>query len=97
MPHFLVEYREVGNAAQREAHRAAHIAYRKGLGEAMPLAGPVLDEAGTAVGSLIIVEAADRAEAEVLARRDPYVAEGVLELQSVRGYRIAAMKPPQKA
>lgn len=94
MPHFLVEYREVGEAASRDPHRAEHIAYRKALGAEMPLAGPLLDDAGRPVGSIVILEAADRAEAERVAARDPFVAAGVLELVSVRGYRIAAMKPP---
>ena len=94
MPHFLVEYREIGSAAAREAHRADHIAYRKGLGADMALAGPLLDEDDKPVGSVVIVQAADRAAADEIANADPYVAAGVLELVSVRRYRIAAMKPP---
>ena len=94
MPHFLVEYRELGNAAEREAKRGDHIAYRKGLGAAMALAGPLLGDKGEPVGSVVILEAADQAEAEAMAGRDPYVAAGVLALVSTRAYRIAAMKPP---
>ncbi|HTM96254.1 MAG TPA: YciI family protein, partial [Croceibacterium sp.] len=92
--HFIVEYRQLGNSAAREEKRGDHIAYRKGLGARMPLAGPLLDDAGQPVGSLVIVEAGDRAAAEALAAADPYVAAGVLELLSVRGFRIAAIKPP---
>jgi uncharacterized protein YciI len=94
MAHFLIEYRELGNPAAREELRPDHIAYRKGLGDQMPLAGPLLDDDGKPVGSLVILEAADRASAQGTAAADPYVAAGVLELVSVRGYRIAAMKPP---
>lgn len=97
MAHFLVEYSDIGTAETRERHRAEHIAYRKGLGNAMRLAGPILDDAGTAIGSLVILEADDRTEAEELAGHDPYIAAGVLKLSSVRGYRIAAMKPPEPA
>jgi uncharacterized protein len=97
MAHFLVEYRDVGTPETREKFRAEHIAYRKGLGQAMSLAGPILDDAGSATGSLVILEAHDRAAAKLLATRDPYVAAGVLQLSSVRGYRIAAMKPPEGA
>jgi uncharacterized protein YciI len=95
LAHFLVEYVDIGSAEAREQHRGGHIAYRKGLGGAMRLAGPILDDAGTSVGSLVILEADDRAAAEQLAMRDPYVAAGVLELSSVRGYRIAAIKGPE--
>jgi len=95
MAHFLVEYSEIGTAEAREQHRGEHLAYRKGMGDALRLAGPILDDAGIAIGSLVILEAEDRAAAEQLAVRDPYLAAGVLQLSSVRGYRIAAMKPPQ--
>jgi len=94
MSHFLVEYREIGSAEIREANRGAHIAYRKALGDALALAGPLLGDDGQPVGSVVILAAADRAEAEAIAARDPFVASGVLALASVRGYRIAAMNPP---
>lgn len=97
MAHFLIEYSDIGTSEARELHRGAHIAYRKGLGETLRLAGPILDDGGVAIGSLVILEADDRSEAEQLASRDPYVAAGVLQLSSVRGYRIAAMKPPEAA
>ena len=95
MPHYLVEYRELGNAGARDALRTDHVAYRKGLGSAMALAGPLLDEDDRPTGSVVIVEAADLNAAQGVAGADPYVAGGVLELVSVRRYRIAAMKPPQ--
>ena len=94
MPQFLVEYRDVGTSEERARLREEHIAFRKGLGGAIALAGPILDDDGNANGSLIILEAPDRASAEELASRDPYLTAGVLQLTSVRGYRIAAMKPP---
>ncbi len=94
MPHFLVEYRELGNPTAREEKRPDHIAYRKGLGSAMALAGPLLGSDDKPVGSVVIVEADSDAAAQELAQADPYVANGVFELVSVRRYRIAAMKPP---
>lgn len=94
MPHYLVEYRDIGTAEQREAHRTAHIGYRKGLGDAMLLAGPILDDDGSAIGSLIIIAADNPTIATEQAGNDPFVAAGVLELVSVRAYRIAAIKPP---
>lgn len=95
MPHYLVEYRELGSPEARERLRGEHIAYRKGLGEAMALAGPLLGTDDQPVGSVVIIEAADQAEAERTALADPYVGAGVLDCVSVRKYRIAAMKPPQ--
>jgi len=94
MAHFLVEYRELGNPTEREAKRADHMAYRKGFGDAMPLAGPLLAEDGKPTGSVVIIEAEDEAHASAAAKADPYVTAGVFELLSIRRYRIAAMKPP---
>lgn len=94
MAHFLVEYRELGNPEARDAKRPDHIAYRKGLGPAMALAGPLLDDADKPTGSVVILEAEDHDAAQALALADPYVAHDVMALASVRRYRIAAMKPP---
>ena len=95
MPHFLVEYRELGNPDARTRLRPDHIAYRKGLGPAMAMAGPLLGDDDQPVGSVVIIEAADQSAAEEVAGADPYVGANVLECVSVRRYRIAAMKPPQ--
>jgi uncharacterized protein YciI len=94
VPHFLVEYRELGNAARRDALRGTHVAYRKGLGDDMALAGPLLDDDDKPVGSVVILVAKDEASARATALADPYVAGEVLALESVRRYRIAAMKLP---
>jgi uncharacterized protein len=94
MAQFLVEYQDIGTPEARAEHRAEHIAYRKGLGAAMLMAGPLLDDAGNPDGSLVLLEAPDRAAAEQLALDDPYMARGVLQLKSIRGYRVMAMNPP---
>jgi uncharacterized protein YciI len=93
MAHFLVEYLEIGSPEQRTALRGEHIAYRKGLGDHLPLAGPILDDTGRPIGSLVIVEAADQYEATRIATADPYVTAEVFKLVSVRPYRIAALRP----
>jgi uncharacterized protein YciI len=96
MAHFLVEYADTGDAQAREAHRGAHISYRKQLGARLALAGPLMGEDGKPSGSVVIIEAESRAEAELWALQDPYIVHGVLKLVSLRGYRIAAMNPPSK-
>lgn len=97
MAHFLVEYRDTGMAGVREEKRGDHIAYRKGLGSAMALAGPLLGDGDAPVGSVVIIEADDQQQAQAVAEADPYVGAGAMEIVSVRKYRIAAMKPPQSA
>jgi len=89
MAQFLVRYDQTGTAELREQMRGEHIAYRKSLGESMLLAGPLLDDTGTPVGSVIILAATDREEAERAARQDPFVREGLLTLRSIEPMRIA--------
>ena len=93
MPHYLVEYRELGNAEARARLRDDHIGYRRSLGMAMT--GPLLDDDDKPVGSVVIIEADGQQQAEDMAGADPYVGAGVLECVSVRKYRIASMRPPQ--
>lgn len=94
MNHYLIRYAQSGSADQREQLRGTHIAYRKALGSALALAGPLLSETGEPVGSTIIVAATDAAEADRIATGDPYVLAGLLRLTSIERLRIAAMVPP---
>ena len=91
MPHFIVEYRELRSADARQAHRGEHIAYRKSFGAAMPLAGPIMDDVGNPIGSVIILQAKNKAEAKRLSLKDPFVQHGVFDLVSVRNFRIASL------
>lgn len=97
MPHFLVEYQDLGQAQIREERRPEHVAYRKGLGAALLLAGPILDDSERAIGSLVILDVADLVAAQDIAARDPYVVHGAMRVCSVRRYRVAAMQPPRSA
>jgi uncharacterized protein YciI len=92
MAHFIVEYADLPDVEQaRASNRAAHIAYRVGLGERMLMAGPLLDDAASPVGSLVLIAANDLAEAKSIAASDPFVRSSVFRLISVRPYRIAAL------
>lgn len=58
----------------RKANRDAHVAYLKGAGDTIMMAGPFLNDAGDMCGSLIILNVDDMAEAEAWAANDPYKA-----------------------
>lgn len=75
------------STALRAATRPTHLAYLDGFMSQMILAGPLLNEAGQAVGSLIILEAADQAAAEAVAAADPYAQAGLFESVAIRPYR----------
>ena len=59
--------------------RPTHVDYLNGLNAAgtLKFAGPFLGEDGKPLGSLVVVEAADRAAAEALAAGDPYAKAGL--------------------
>ena len=72
-------------AALRKIHRPAHLAGIRRLAESgrVRFAGPLRDDAGAPVGSLVIFEAASLDEARQVGASDPYVVEGVFETWQV--------------
>lgn len=77
-----------GSLELRLATRPAHIEHLKAEAGRILLGGPVLDAAGNPCGSLLVVEAADRAEAEAFAAADPYAKAGLFESVAIRPYRV---------
>ena len=100
MPHFVVEYFDrPGSGEVRAANRPAHIQYRKDLGKALVLAGPLFEDldGSPAKGSLVILEAADKADATEIAHRDPYAAAGAFSEIRVFAHRILVLNPPAES
>jgi uncharacterized protein YciI len=58
-------------------HRAAHLDYARASGSVF-LAGPMIQNE-TMVGSLVILDVADRASAEAWAAADPYAKAGLFQ------------------
>ena len=71
----------------RAATRPAHIAHLSAVAGRIVLGGPLLNPDGHAIGSLLVVEAADRAEAEAFAASDPYFKAGLFESVAIRPFR----------
>jgi hypothetical protein len=100
MPHFVVEYFDrPGSAEARAANRPAHIAYRVELGKRLVLAGPLFEDfdGSPAKGSMVILEAADKAEATRIAHADPYAQAGAFAEIRVFAHRILVLNPPEAA
>lgn len=76
-----------GAADLRAATRPAHIAHLSAEAARIVLGGPLLSPEGQAVGSLLVIEAADRAEAEAFAAADPYAKAGLFESVTIRPFR----------
>jgi hypothetical protein len=70
----------------RKLHRDAHLANLKPLADAgrVRFGGPLRDESGNPIGSVIIFEADDLAAARSFAESDPYVTEGIFATWEVR-------------
>ena len=73
----------------RLANRQDHLAYARESGM-VTLGGPFLAEDGeTMIGSLIIIEAPDRAAAEAFVDKDPYMRAGLFEHVEIRPWKRA--------
>lgn len=71
----------------RLATRPTHLAYLQTYSEKLVFAGPALDPDGRPCGSLLIIDVADRAEADGFVEGDPYNKSGLFESAIVRPIR----------
>lgn len=76
-----------GSLDLRLATRDRHLAFIRTYPGRVQLGGPLLDGDGRPCGSLLLVEAADRAEAAGFAEADPYGKVGLFESVMVRPFR----------
>jgi uncharacterized protein YciI len=87
MTHFVLTCLDKKNGLEnRMAHRAAHLEYAGSFPQIMRMGGPLLDDDGQMIGSLIILEC-DKAQAEAFAQNDPYYIGGVFESVDIRGFK----------
>ena len=78
MPLFVLHCVDKPNALEvRMGAREAHLAYVGGKRDVLKLGGPMLDEAGSMAGSLMIVDVPDKAAAEAFSAADPYTRAGL--------------------
>ena len=73
----------------RQKTRDAHLAYIRGLGSAVRLAGALLTENGSPEGSLLILDCDNQAAAEAIANGDPYTKAGLFSSVTVKPWRLA--------
>ena len=74
-----------GSLALRQDTRPAHLGFV--ANHPITLGGPLLDEAGQPVGSLIVLDAPDRAAAEAFVAGDPYGMAGLFDHVTIHGFR----------
>ncbi len=91
MPTFILICKDKPGAGRlRQETRARHLDHIAKSPLAVRLGGPILDDSGEPVGSVIIVEGEDKAAAEAFSKADPYAKEGVFESVEIHSYRLVA-------
>jgi uncharacterized protein YciI len=76
-----------GAGALRAQLRPEHKAYLAQVADCIAFAGPLIDDDETMVGSLVVIDFADRAAAEAWLRDEPFTRAGVYATSSVRAFR----------
>lgn len=76
------------SVALRLANREAHVAHLRQQGDRLVAAGPLLgDDGQTMIGSLIIVDFADKASLDAFVSGDPYAKAGLFQSVSVKPWK----------
>ena len=77
----------------RMAVRPDHVKYLESLGTSLKAAGPFTTDEGSPTGSLVIIEAADRAAANLMAENDPYAKAGLFAAVDIRPWKWLIKNP----
>lgn len=79
-----------GIAVLREETRSAHFRHIETVIDQIAIAGPIRNEEGQNIGSLLVLKAASPAEAEAIFRADPYFKAGIWERWEIHPFLPAA-------
>ncbi len=71
----------------RTATRPVHLEHLESVGDRLLVAGPLLDEEGRPIGSLLIIDFDDRKAAIQFAADDPYAHAGLFASVAVTAWR----------
>jgi len=71
----------------RLSERPKHLVYLETVLDKIMYGGALLDDAGKQVGSILIIDVADKAAADAFAVADPYVDAGLFASTSIRQFR----------
>lgn len=80
--------------ALRASTREAHLAYVREWMSQIVVAGPLLDEAGEPIGSMLLMEFPDYKSAVAFAAGDPYAKAGLFARVAVTAWR--QVLPPRE-
>jgi len=96
MLYALICIDKTNSLALRKAKRPEHVAYLKGLGDTLGLAGPFTEADGeTMNGSLIVIEAVSLDAAREIAAGDPYAKAGLFASVEIRPWVWTLNRPSE--
>jgi hypothetical protein len=88
MPYFAIHCIDKPESlALRLANRADHLAHLDGVRESVLVAGPLLGLDDSPIGSLLIIDFADRKSAIQFAAADPYALAGLFASVAVTAWK----------
>ena len=76
-----------GHGQVRLDNRDAHLTYLEGFKEQLVMAGPFLDDNGDLIGSMLVMDFANRDEARAFCAEDPYAIAGLFTRVAIRPWR----------
>jgi uncharacterized protein len=82
----LICHDKPGALPLRLENRPAHLEYLAAFG-AVELAGPIIGDEGTPIGSMIVIRVETLDEARAFAANDPYAKAGLFDSVTVREWR----------
>lgn len=99
MPHFVVHALDApGKGAARVTNRSAHRARLRQHDHPLTVqvGGPLLDDSGHMCGTMLVIQAAKRADVEAYLANDPYTLAGVYEQISIRAFKWGLGNPEER-
>jgi uncharacterized protein YciI len=88
---FAIVCRDVPNSGQARANaRDAHFAHVEAILDRIAIAGPLKNDKGEIVGSLVVVHADSKADAQAILESDPYFAANVWAESRIEEFVAAA-------
>lgn len=76
--------------------RPEHLSYLRALGYRLKFAGPFTNDNGAPNGSLVVIDAEDRAQAQAIAAGDPYARRGLFASCAVHAWSWTVNNPDSK-
>ncbi|MEE4348733.1 MAG: YciI family protein [Pacificimonas sp.] len=88
MPHYAIHCIDKPHAGDLRAQtRETHLDHVRALGDKVLIGGPLLDDAGAPIGSLLVIDFEDRKAALTFAAEDPYAKAGLFASVAVTSWR----------